>query len=296
MKKDRTPEIHFYEWRVSVWLASETRDRLDATGRGIYRELLDHCYTQGSFPDDPEWICKRCACTSGQFQSVWEIIARHFPISNRAGYRWNMLANITRKEYHSYVRRQQNRRKSGLYKPHGISSVDGAGLNSVQHVLTGIDSGSVATRPNGDGNVTATATATLRQRQRQQEVETATASAESAPPVKFPPAPTQAPTAIDLDGQPSPRFEEAWKLYPRKTGKPGAAHWWVSLVTISNEAAVVDCLNRFLASADVARGFVPKSFGDWLQECARDSWECDWPAPTVQKTKQQLESEAWSRA
>jgi hypothetical protein len=84
MKKDRVAELHFFEWRITAWVTSETRDRLDAAGRGIYRELLDHCYAQGHFPDDPEWICRRCACTPEQLEKTWPKIEKHFPISNRA--------------------------------------------------------------------------------------------------------------------------------------------------------------------------------------------------------------------
>src|SRR4051794_2680374 len=116
MKKDRVPELHFYEWRISAWATSETRDRLDATGRGVYRELLDHCYAKGEFPDDQEWICRRCACTTEQFEKVWPLLQKHFPISKTPGYRWNVPANIVRREYFRYVDGQRKKRKNAIDK------------------------------------------------------------------------------------------------------------------------------------------------------------------------------------
>ena len=96
VKRARAVEIHFYEWRATTWATSETRDRLDAAGRGIYRELLDQCYLQGKFPDDVEWICRKCACSQQEYEKAWPKIERHFPIST-PGYRNNMPANIVRR-------------------------------------------------------------------------------------------------------------------------------------------------------------------------------------------------------
>lgn len=125
MKRDRVAELHFYEWRATTWAMSETRDRLDATGRGIYRELLDQCYTQGKFPDEPEWICRKCACTPEQYEKAWPRIARHFPISNESGYRWNVPANIVRREYFRFVSEQrENGRKRWAQKSNGINETD----------------------------------------------------------------------------------------------------------------------------------------------------------------------------
>jgi hypothetical protein len=107
MKKDRIAELHYFEWRLTAWALSETRDRLNAAGRGIYRELLDQCYGQGRFPDDPEWICRRCACSLEEYQTAWNFIKKHFPVSKTAGYRHHIPADIVRREYFSYVMGQR---------------------------------------------------------------------------------------------------------------------------------------------------------------------------------------------
>lgn len=130
MKKDRTPEVHFYEWSVPRWVLSSTHDKLDASGRGIYRELLDLCYTQGGFPFDIPLICRKCACTAEQFEAAWIEIERHFPKdSHRPSMRINRDANTYRKNYFGYVAKQRKNRKGthpegGTRKP--VESTDNA--------------------------------------------------------------------------------------------------------------------------------------------------------------------------
>ena len=112
LKRDRVAEVHFYEWRIGAWALSETRDRLDATGRGIYRELLDHCYGQGKIPDDQDWMCRRCACTMEQLAKCWPVLARHFPKIAGTEYRSNVYADMFRAQYSAYCERQRSARAS----------------------------------------------------------------------------------------------------------------------------------------------------------------------------------------
>jgi uncharacterized protein YdaU (DUF1376 family) len=90
----------------------------------------------------------------------------------------------------------------------------------------------------------------------------------------------RAPKAADLSGQTSDRFEEFWESYPRKQRKDFACAQWVSVVTTENEAAVFDCLNRYLKSDEVARAVVMNP-DKWLCEQHRNGWTGDWPAARV---------------
>lgn len=98
-----------------------------------------------------------------------------------------------------------------------------------------------------------------------------------------------APSAADMNGQTSNRFDEFWLKWPRKASKDAAAMAWTSYVTVENEDKVFACLDRFLESGDVARGAVPfagpsRDKPGWLADCARDDWECDWPRAREQAT------------
>lgn len=63
-RDERCPEciramLNSYPWYVDDWLYSETRRSLNYAERGIYRDLLDHCFLEGSLPGDREliWRC-----------------------------------------------------------------------------------------------------------------------------------------------------------------------------------------------------------------------------------------------
>ena len=113
-KKQRVPDIHFYEWSVIRWLTSDTRARLDPAGRSVFRELLDLCYTQGSIPKDPALICRKSDCTEDQYRRTWPFISRHF---RQHPHDENLLVNdaacVYRKQYFSYLVHQKRNGKAG---------------------------------------------------------------------------------------------------------------------------------------------------------------------------------------
>ena len=196
MKKDRVPELHFYEWRISAWALSETRDRLDAAGRGIYRELLDCCYGQGQFPDDREWIIRRCACTPEEYEKTWPLIAKYFPVSKSAGYRLNLPANIVRREYFSYVSGQKKRRHEAIKKAKeskGMEELAPSKHNSRNEL------GATPVIPRTD--LTATATATLHNGNGKKPVE---------------------PAVVDFEGA----FERIYKAHPYPGQKGDSRRLW----------------------------------------------------------------------
>lgn len=120
---------------MSAWATSETRDRLDAAGRGIYRELLDQCYAQGKIPDDQEWACRRCACTLEQYEKAWIVIARHFPKIDGSEYRRNLFADMMRDEFFSYIQRQRKSGKSRADKAKQFKEMRSTGSAVAQRVL-----------------------------------------------------------------------------------------------------------------------------------------------------------------
>jgi hypothetical protein len=81
----------------------------------------------------------------------------------------------------------------------------------------------------------------------------------------------------DLNAKSSARFEEFWEKYPRRQHKSAAAMQFVSLVTIESEAAVFACLDRYLASDEVARGVLTNP-ETWLSKQYQDGWTGEWPA------------------
>ena len=78
-------------------------------------------------------------------------------------------------------------------------------------------------------------------------------------------------------------FREVWQRWPRRSGETSAARDWISVVTPDNLPDVLACVERYLASDEVARGYVrnlgstPEREG-WIVTCARDRWHSDWPS------------------
>ena len=52
-----------YPWYIADWRASETRLSLTLAQRGLYRELLDYCYMEGSLPEDRKMLLKIAGCS-----------------------------------------------------------------------------------------------------------------------------------------------------------------------------------------------------------------------------------------
>jgi hypothetical protein len=76
----------------------------------------------------------------------------------------------------------------------------------------------------------------------------------------------------------SERFAEFWDRYPLKDVSENlVAGVWLGVVTVAEEPAMFACLARYLESDQVARGIV-KTAPNWLHDCARAGWACEWPA------------------
>lgn len=82
---------------------------------------------------------------------------------------------------------------------------------------------------------------------------------------------------------PSERFEEVWQSWPRKTGRDRACRDWISVVSVDNESAVMECVGRYLSSAEVIERKAVRNLGSndqrigWLIDASKDGWKSDWP-------------------
>lgn len=54
--------IQSYPWYIADWRQSETVARMTLSQKGLYRELLDYCYLEGSIPDDRRLLLKIAGC------------------------------------------------------------------------------------------------------------------------------------------------------------------------------------------------------------------------------------------
>jgi uncharacterized protein YdaU (DUF1376 family) len=63
--------ITSYFWHVDDWRNSETRMTLSLAARGLYRELLDQCHTEGSLPNDLKILSRIAGCSLKEMRRWW---------------------------------------------------------------------------------------------------------------------------------------------------------------------------------------------------------------------------------
>ncbi len=73
--------VHSYPWYIADWIESETRHGMTLGERGLYRELLDRCYKEGSIPDSVDMLCRLCACELKEFQKCWPKVRDQFSLT-----------------------------------------------------------------------------------------------------------------------------------------------------------------------------------------------------------------------
>ena len=147
--RHRDPVLRHYEWDLTLWSTSQTRAALDATGRGIYRELIDLCYAQGGFSVKPlEPLCHTLACTQEQFKAIWGMVRGHFRRSGK-GFHYSLPRALkTRDDYKTFCERQRSRRNASTF-PKSMTAL-GQLTNGQTGNENGPTGGQPAVGPNND--------------------------------------------------------------------------------------------------------------------------------------------------
>jgi len=241
--------IHSYPWYFADWRSSEAVLCMTLEQRGLYRELLDHCWEAGSLPADEGALRKISQATDKEWARSWPKVASQF--LKRDGRLWHSKVDERRPEL---LRWAEARRRGGLAR-HAPTKAD-ATPSAIAESKAELDQQPSSSPPTYTSSSPDTHT---------------------EPPVCAPkPNHSRPPRAADV-GQVSMRFDEFCEKYPRITDIDGTGHLWVSHVTVDNEAAVFSELDRYLASSEVARGVILAS-PRYLLEGHRDRWKRKWPA------------------
>ncbi len=138
--------IHSYPWYFADWLQSEARFDLSLSERGLYRDLLDLCYQDGSIPSDERRLRLMAACGDDEFTSAWEKVKNLF--EERDGRLYNEKVSGVRgriEQWHEGKR--QAGRKGGTAKAqlkHSYSFASSKKLAQLEHSYDSASSKSVA--------------------------------------------------------------------------------------------------------------------------------------------------------
>jgi len=70
--------LHSYPWYIKDWLLSEARLTMTLSQRGLYRDLLDHFFEQGSLPTNEAALFRMAACDQREFKAAWPVVRQKF--------------------------------------------------------------------------------------------------------------------------------------------------------------------------------------------------------------------------
>ena len=74
--------LNSYPFYINDWRRSEAVEAMTVEERGLYRELLDHCWAEGSLPADPKLLRKIARATSREFSRSWPLVSCQFVVRN----------------------------------------------------------------------------------------------------------------------------------------------------------------------------------------------------------------------
>lgn len=116
--------IQSYPWYISDWRDSETRLNMTAAERGIYRELLDWHYRDGSLPSDMSTLAKIAGVTLCELRRAWPKITGRF--IERDGRLFNERAEKVIDQLEDWHNAKRNAGRNGALKRWNKRSHSGA--------------------------------------------------------------------------------------------------------------------------------------------------------------------------
>lgn len=70
--------LTYYRWYWRDWRASRLVQRMTFIERGLYRELLDEQWKEGSIPADPDRLADICGCPPDVMADAWRTLSKCF--------------------------------------------------------------------------------------------------------------------------------------------------------------------------------------------------------------------------
>lgn len=74
--------LPYYKWLWRDYRANRKVQNMNYIERGLYRELLDECWAEGSIPDDVEELAEICGCPADVMANAWPKLSKCFLLSD----------------------------------------------------------------------------------------------------------------------------------------------------------------------------------------------------------------------
>ena len=114
MAKTQRP-LGYYKWFWQDYRADRNVQRMDYIARGLYRELLDECWVEGSLPNEPESLAELCDCPVDVLANAWQMLGKCFDLVD--GRLVSPVIESLRTEQDALrVKRQESGRLGGVAK------------------------------------------------------------------------------------------------------------------------------------------------------------------------------------
>lgn len=75
---DELRPLPYYKWHWQDWRANRTVQRMSYIERGIYRELLDECWSEGFIPSSIDKMADIVGCPSDVMADAWQVLSKCF--------------------------------------------------------------------------------------------------------------------------------------------------------------------------------------------------------------------------
>ena len=104
--------VHAYQWFISDWTHSEKAASMSLQERGLYRELLDLCYAQGSVSSDESTLIKLTRSERAEFLKAWPKVKQCFYLGDDNRYR-NARVDAELSEMREHRKKKSDAGKKG---------------------------------------------------------------------------------------------------------------------------------------------------------------------------------------
>lgn len=107
--------LGYYKWHWQDWRANRHVQRMTYIERGLYRELLDECWSEGGIPDDIEKLADICGCHVDVMANAWQMLGKCFVAKGGLLVNERLEKERTEKDAHR-VKMAQNGKTGGISK------------------------------------------------------------------------------------------------------------------------------------------------------------------------------------
>lgn len=109
----RNEQFTWYPWHPQDWRANRKVARMTPAERGIYRELLDECWLEGSIPGDMDDLAEIARCTPAEMAAAWPALRSSFSERPDGRFVNDKIARVHLAQLEALARQRDGGRKGG---------------------------------------------------------------------------------------------------------------------------------------------------------------------------------------